>query len=535
MTNEELYDSLLEKGFDGAYINQVLKSREAGYDIYNTDLPLQTDKIREYRNFLLENIEPVFTHGQLREIELGWMKGLNVFEYTDPKYTKEQMCVIRKALEHKKDVSLIKEYGRDAEEMSEINRAISNGLTKEDFNKYTIKEIKLFNQIWKKRKIDIRHLIDQKFSEDQILTILNIEKKHKGFSNYINSSFSSKKMLLLAEILDKFQYEDVKEIFNSKLEYNQIKELKLALESEVDWKKLANPKFDLFKMRSVLSLMLLKSDEDFIDKALKSEFSPTRWHKISYILQSGGCTHNEILFDKSIPDDKFKFVMTGYDLELFRKLVHEGYCDAHIMTITNAAQYGIKLLPYVKPDTTKNIFPFYECLKFIDLKGYKNIDKQFLFDNINDNTQVDLFKACIMNKIDYTKINYDISLSQLNQVIYSSYKDILAPLLKPSFTNSQINALRHAVEEGINISNLLIENLDSGMYGAVLKLEKFNAENERKINIKELLDLNLSIKELGPLIGKLTSTNLEDNLLGYKQISTYQSFKTKEKEPENIR
>lgn len=532
MTNEELYDSLLEKGFDGAYINQMLKSREDGYDIYNSDLPLQTDKIREYRKFLLENLEPVFNHGQLREIELGWFKGLDVLEYANPKYSKEEMCILRKALENKKDISLIKTYGTDYATMTEVSKAIGNGFTKSDFEKYSMEQVSLFNKSLKKDKIDIRPLLENEYSERQIEKILQVSKTCKNITDYINNRYDSSAIAVLAEILSTHNYEDIKTLFNPDFIALQISELRFGIENKVNWEIVANPEYPVYKMRIAIGLMINEYDKDTVEKFLSTDLSSDRYYKINYYLQGSGFNYDEALIDKKIPDRCFKFLKPGSNLIFFKKLAYDNYPDKLFMTIMQAKEYGINLLPYVKPDCKKDIFVFFDCLKFIEYKGIKDIDKQFIFDNVDDQQKKDIFTTCIKYKIDYKSINYDISLSQLNQIIFSPYKDKLALLLKPGFPNSQINAIKKALEENLNISNLLTENLDSAIYTAILKLERFNAENKRQINIKELIDLNLPIKELGPLIGKLTSNNLEDNLLGYKQISTYQSKEKIKEEPE---
>ena len=52
MNDNELYESLAEKGIPESDINQFLKSRHDGYDIYNYDIRISTDKLRSFRKFL---------------------------------------------------------------------------------------------------------------------------------------------------------------------------------------------------------------------------------------------------------------------------------------------------------------------------------------------------------------------------------------------------------------------------------------------------------------------------------------------------
>lgn len=374
MTDKELYENLIDRGYEEQDINQILKAKEEGYNIYNIDIKITTEQIRNFRTFLKNNTETGLEHGQLREILLGWMKNLNVLEYSDKKYSKEEMALIRKALENKKDINLLKKYGTDAKSMLEISRAMGFGCDENDFKKYTIEQLKLFND-YQKKKIDIRRLLDKGFNKEQINYLLQFEKKHKDFVSYFNKDYHYTMILHFGNFLDKYSYEQLKPLFHPRTSLRFL---------------------DIFTE----------------------------------------------LIDKKIP---------GWEI----------YADPEKLEKSN-----------------------------LIASFFKYLEPHELIENIHNSN---------LKHYEYEKIN----------MLY----------LKKNCPKEQIESICIAAKLGINIENLLVENLNPQIYPIILKVEKFNQENERKIDVTQLLSVNISPEKLENITKKLMSSSLDDNILGYSQIS----------------
>lgn len=280
MTDKELYETLVKKGYDESDINQLLKAREEGYNIYNMDIKLSTDQIREFRKFLKENIEVGMDHMQLREILLGWKKGLDVFQYCDKKYSGAEMSILRKAIENNKDINLIKKYGLDKESMLEVTRAIGFGCTEEDLKKYNITQLKLFND-YQKRKIDLRNLLDKGFNKEQIDYILQFEKTDKNFASYITKDFHFTTIMQLGYLLNKYPYEKIKPLFHPKTSILLANTFEVLLNDNITgWEKYYKPEF---YERTLLIANCLKNgeDEELINQIFNSNSEDYIYSKIN--------------------------------------------------------------------------------------------------------------------------------------------------------------------------------------------------------------------------------------------------------------
>lgn len=321
MFEEKIINDLLEKDYNIYNINQLLKTKENGYDLCNINIKIPHEKIKEFIVFLEDNIEPGLDKKQLCEIYLGWMKGLNVYEYSDKKYSAKEMSILRKALENKKNVNLIKKYGKNEEEMLEISRAIGFGCNEDDFKKYSIKELKLFND-YQKKKIDLRRLLDKGFNKEQIDYILQFEKIDKNFASYITKNFHYTTIMALGHVLEKYPYETIKPLFNSYSSMPLISTYENLLDRNIDgWEKYYQPQY-YEKTLLIANLLINKETENLINKVYETNFSKYRYDRINCYYNNGKNKLPDFLFDEKIDDEQI-----AYETYKINKIIREKTID----------------------------------------------------------------------------------------------------------------------------------------------------------------------------------------------------------------
>ena len=83
------------------------------------------------------------------------------------------------------------------------------------------------------------------------------------------------------------------------------------------------------------------------------------------------------------------------------------------------------------------------------------------------------------------------------------------------------------IKNGHDPKNLMLLRNDSNMAAnMIVALDDFNKNNERKIDVEEIINLNATIREKGVLISKLISSDLEDNIQGYEMLNELSKNKT---------
>lgn len=319
MTTQELYEKLVKMQYNEQDINQLLKAKEEGYEICNIDIKMTTEQIREFRKFLKENIEVGLDHTQLREILLGWMKKLDISVYCDKKYSGAEMSVLRKAIENNKDVELLKKYGVDKKSMLEISRAMGYGCTEKDFQKYTIDQLKLFND-YQKKKVDLRDLLDRGFNKEQIDYILQFEKKHKDFSTYITKDFYFTTIMTLGYLLDKFPYETIKPLFQPHAQMPFISMFEKIIDKNITgWEKYAQAEY--YDKSMLMGHMLLGNEKrEFIDLILDSKLPKHIYSKIQSLFYQGKCPREqmEALYNAAHEDlNMDNLLIEGFNAQIY--------------------------------------------------------------------------------------------------------------------------------------------------------------------------------------------------------------------------
>lgn len=517
MNDNELYESLAEKGIPESDINQFLKSRHDGYDIYNYDIRISTDKLRSFRKFLLENLKPEFSHGQLREIELGYIKGIDVMQYANPKYKKEQMRILRKNMENNIDINIIKKYGYDTKSMQVIGTALRY-VDETDIKQYKIDQLELLNEYFRK-KIDIRPYLDLNFGKKQIKSILFV-KKYYGIdiNKYVDYRYDPDLIEAYGKIVSKNSIYEIKNLFDPRYSIHQLKILDKEMTNSY-WKELANPNYSCSKMLLLAKCLKEHVSRDIIDIIKDSNsISDRRYMDIHSNITEFDKEHAKLFFSSEINNDEYDLIHPKTNLKLFNDLRKNGYSVNAMDAILNCEEQGIDVTPYI---TNKMLVHQIEniarCISLMNDYN-KSDDIPFVLKSYLNENQINILEYYLKKGLDYKRIDSWLSQKQVNQI--SGYNNPeLFYVVKPTFTRIQIKVCNEALKSNIPLDNLLKEGLDHGVYSIILSLEKFNKNNERQINISELVNLDLDIATMGKLASELMSNDLDKNLNAYKTIA----------------
>lgn len=519
MNNNDFTKSLLNNGISAQCISQYLKALEDGFDIYNRDIKLSADKLRDFRLFLKDNFKPIFDHGQLREMQLGYIKNLDIMQYADEKYNQEAMCVLRKTLENGQSLDIVKKYGKNAKHMKEISRGLQYNLDEIDFEKYNLKQLILINEQMKKG-IDARTYIDDGYSNEQIDTILLYKKDGINIENYITCEYEIDCIQQLALLLSKNSYKDIEQLFNPKFSSLQLLTLRHLVETNKDWKEAADPNYDSFKMNCIITSIDNNEPQEKIDALKKSNFATIRYIHINNLLQHYGLS--DIFLDKTITNQKIALLDKNTDLNVFKKLSDMNYNIENTQLILHLYKKNkdVDLLEYTNNDmSSADIRLIYNCLVFTKNNNIE-YDNDYIINIVKKETDLNIIQQCIDNNIDYKRINWDLSYEQKKQLIQAQIHNIdIFDDIRPEFKLTQITSIISAKSKGLSIDNLLIPNLNTEMYKIILCLENFNKKNERQIDIQEILNLNCDISKIKELTFKLMSNDLDNHINAYKEIS----------------
>lgn len=528
MNDQELYEIMLEKGFAINTINQVLKAREAGYDIYTPDIHISNEKLRDFRHFVMEKFEPVFDQGQLREIQIGYIKGLDISLYADEKYSYKEMELLRKLIEHdSKDIDLLKEYSYDYQSMLSYYKAIRNGLTRIDFETYDLKTINFINKYLSK-KIDLREYLSKGFNLEQSEELVDIKDKFKiDLSSYLTKKYRKNTFIEYAKILEEYEYDKVKILFNTEYNCQQLEkiiELMKDNKHQIDdfLRIVANEKYSTSKMELLNNLFLSQYDKKTIDAVKEYEYPDD--NKFFYL--NSFYLHNRNFDLRLLSDDvnvsylKEIWLKKNLNMDFFFKMIKNDINPNYVEYMLKMEDECMSIEDYVDKHTTPKEFDMYvRCMKYIKEKNLWKYEK-FIMENINERYKLNILNACVCDNLDFQNLNFKLTESQLRFIINNYPNNLeLSKDISCSKDLSQMIVLLEAKSKGINTNNLLIPNLEPFKYKFILQLEKYNKEHERQVNIKDIALLDCDIRVIGPIVSDLISDDLDRNLNAYKKIS----------------
>lgn len=535
MNDEELYEVMLDKGFSINTINQVLKARQAGYDIYTPDVHISNECLRDFRHFVMDNLEPVFNQGQLREIQLGFIKGIDVLQYADENYSTEEMAILRKLLEHKLDIELVKEYSIKKEDMAIYSKALRNGLTRDDFEKFSVEIINEINYYLKK-KIDLRKYLNLGYDIEQSKELADIkEKSGIDISEKINPLYHHSTFIEYVNIMSKFSEYNIEKIFNpnfNKFQLNNLYYIFGAHLTDIDKyiDALSDPTYGINKTRLIEALLEKNTDEKQIKVVQDCKLDDTSYMYLTSYLRMGKVKFDERLFSDKISRDYLSAInyVKNVNMDSFFNLIEQGINPSFVPRMLELENQCISINDYIDKKTSNERFKVYDlCMRFIKQNNLW-ADEKYLMEFIDSTQKLETLKKCVYRKLDYKKLNFDLYSDQINLILdeYPENLEISFGVTKSKST-LQMKAILEAKTNGIKLDNLLTPNLEQFKYAFILQLEKFNLSHERQIDIKEVMALDCDIKTMGPIISKLISDDLDKNLEAYKIMASINKVEIK--------
>lgn len=524
----EKYAKLVKKGFSPQDINQIEKAIESGFDIYNPDIWIPSDKLREFRRSLSENLDPVFDHDQLREMLIGFLKEVDFLIYASPSYTSKQMGMLRKTLEDGKDIDILLNYSTNETEMKIIYDSIKFGLAKEDLDKYSHEQLEYIMKTLKSKKADPRPLLDKGYQEYQIEKI-EYSRTHSPFIDiepFITKEFTYQQIGLLNSCLKfnylstgpKFPEESFKIIFNKNFSTTQLEYIAGLIKSNHFDPEFIKPEYPVEKIRILLELKHQKEKKTIIENVKESDFSTFRYHQIGNFLRVN-LEFKEMFLDKDIDDAYFR-ILTGNtkNLNAFEKYAKLKF-DISAVDYLSSIEDDDPIIRYIyKGDSYRSIRLKEQILKYSKEHNLSSGEEFTIMHDIKNGDQFEHFKLCKQFGLDYRKVDIKLPVAKIKKLGYLMRDGVdITEFELEKLSLSQMETLGKAIKLNLPTKNILKCKEDYKLH-VVLSIEKFNANNERQININELLAADTDTKTLGIITSYLISSNLDDNIKGYKLL-----------------
>ncbi len=549
----EIYENLNDEYHTNAEINQYIKAKEAGFDIFDKDVKLSSDDLRQFRMFLVKNLKPEFTHSQLRELKIGFLEKLDISQFADKNYSPEEMRAYRKALKLNFPINKIK-LCRDKEpDPKHSVQAIISAL-RLGYNFNVIKDIPtplltLMCTKKSKDKIDIFPLIKRGFEEDKIHTILSVNERgplKEKIEDYITPTFSNAQINTLGNLHMLYKYDDIKNLINDKISADvlvTIYNCTLANRYLISPKIFAyiDETYDKYKTNILLSA-LTKKQIEFI---ANTKCSHNRYKILSRFSLFTGENFNEKYFSDKYNDTNVEnaFRLICYKnvddkiLDIVENLnFDKAQIDAFYNGINKCLRYTFDVVKYLDNKmSVSQIDSIFNAIITLSKHNQEitNSDLAFISKNIKSANEVKLIDLFCDN-INYKKINYTLNANNFTQNTSKAFAIISKTTNKKEAFELMSNVepklfctIGKFIENGHDPKNLMLLRNDSNMAAnMIVALDDFNKNNKRKIDVEEIINLNATIREKGVLISKLISSNLEDNIQGYEMLNELSKNKT---------
>ena len=547
-TEEEIYQELIENDCDLAEISQYLKAKNAGFDIYDKDIKMSLEELRNFKTLIIKNLEPVFTHSQLRELKIGFINKLDILKYANNEYSEKEMRTYRKALTFNMPVEKIKECRakepNPETSVQNIVHALKLGYDFDEIKNIPTSLIMYMCVKKEKDKIDILPLIKRGFEESQISTILshNISNPYKEkLEDYVTPKFNSAQINQLGYIHDIYKYKDIKNLFNKDIDVQVltiIRQFINAYRIKPEVFSCINKSYNSYKTKILLEASVNKLTESQKEIIKNSNCSKRRYLALcdTWLLKEN---FSEKYFDNKYNDVN---IISAFPLINHKKLddsildvvENRNLSDDAIKVFYSSVglipKYAFKIANHIDntmlPDKILNISNAIKVLSehMIEVDD-ENID--FLIKTVHSQNEIDLIDF-FCSDVDYKKINYNIDASKLTSkklaqaflTIENASDEKTAMDLIATIDTKLFATIAHFIDKGCNPKHLLLLRNDSNMAAnMIIELDEFNKNNERKINVEEIINLKATIKEKGVLISKLISSDLDKNIEGYKMLN----------------
>ncbi len=266
------YEYLIDNGYSPSQINQIVK-------IYNTtnldmsDVISPESSIEEYRR--LGNLLTHYNYNPTKEKLLESYNKINVYEFEGTNLNSITLHFFIN-LAHLYDISKIKKRNLSISHIDELEKAILHGLPLEKFfeRNYTPEAFRIINQIYIEHNANLIRLLrkgyhplvinefkkeintmDEKFIERYYSPSLNIEQvcAMNNLFKYLKEKDKFEEVII--NLTNCFYKKcDVMEVFKL-LTANQIKQIEIAIRSNVDYTKLVRKKYNRHQSSLILQAM----------------------------------------------------------------------------------------------------------------------------------------------------------------------------------------------------------------------------------------------------------------------------------------
>lgn len=562
LTKEELYKRLEDEPLQ--ITSQYSKAKDAGYNIYDADIKMSLEDLRNFRAFLSKNAKAnEYSHNQLREIKLGFLNKLDVSKYMQPEYSSEEMRIYRKALIANFPIEKMQRF-RTKEPSPEKSMQALMFAQREGYNFDEIcnvpTDLLLYMSKKKsKEKIDILPLVKRGFDEIQIGTMLGkeyINPFSEKISDYVTPAFSVAQINMLGDIHTFYKYEDIKNLFDKKIAptiFCTIKEkvyhnknMRMLITPNVLQK--ITPSFTKYKVELYLNGVINGLSEEYLNLIVNSKCSDERYRILSYSYFTN--TDFSIkLFDEKYSDANVtnaaglitQRIIPDDILDLVEPLKLDKIQLNHLYRAINrrTAPYIGEILKYINkktlPDEIRIKLNAVEALaKF---KTVSDEEIEFIGKNIRTNNDLALIEK-FGTKVKIQEINYDLAAVDFTSKTTDAFIKIekatsseIANKLLATLPTKLFCAIASQAAKGAEMKHLILLTPSSSMaVNMVVTLDEFNKCHERQIDVEEIIKLNATIREKGILISKLTSPILSENIEGYRMLNELQNTKKETKE-----
>ena len=266
------YEYLIKEGYSQSQINQIAKIyKQTNLDISEVILP--ENPIEEYRR--LGNLLIHYNYNLTKEKLLNAYNQIDVYEFENTNLNSITLQFFIN-LAHLYDTSKIKKRNLSISHITELERALLIGVPLHEFfeRKYTPKAFRIINQIYIENNVSLIRLLrkgyhplvlnelrkeidemDEKFLERYFSPKLNIEQTKSLIHLFKYLKEKDKFEETIINLVNCFYKKcDVRDVFEL-LTASQIKQIEIAIKSEVDYTKLVRKKYNQHQSSLILQGM----------------------------------------------------------------------------------------------------------------------------------------------------------------------------------------------------------------------------------------------------------------------------------------
>ncbi len=321
----------------------------------NYSLSTGKDVISAYKS-----IQGLYNTPQMREIETGYLKRLDITQYNDPRFSSDQMKQIRLGLEEGLDVSKFAHPWIEPYYMEKIRQNMKKGLPFPEYFSYDIdarfnedQQTIIINAFY--AGADIRDCVmpNDSLTRMECIAVCKIYKLDPG--QYKFNDFSDLQLLLIAEgLIDKL---DVSYYANPMYTTYQMREIRLGLEQGINVSSYADPNIPSENMWTTrIDLTYNQTLEEYVEK----NFNPEQKSQISLGLDSNVNVFSYL--DHRFDAEQMNIIRlgleAGVDVTAYANLKYDADVMKNILDslLNNQGSFGVGILDSIDQKLVKMPF-----------------------------------------------------------------------------------------------------------------------------------------------------------------------------------